>query len=471
LIANSTRKKAFALTPPNPTSEPHNQSTQWLESYLQALKSPDDKQDTHNKKSTMQQLYQLPLGQLRVLRVTAAPSVSDTKTTMSATRSAAIKFGLRWKKALLKQDEAQQIASAYVLIVEIKPTVHSDTSIDYQHHSHNHNASAMSMSFATKEVIEQLSADAKASGVVLQVFGRQDWLQILATLQTPNELWRLLDYHKAALQKAFVNAELSFASEQTLLSQFMASPAIYTQALTIDNALIKYGIQDEPNSRLVAMSLAQRNKAATTKRFYEQMRQASILWYQLSAQMLSESSSARQLPFWQRQLLAESLFSRYELIRTLYQHPSRSMEQQQTGYVVHQHSYENLGQHYVLIFYGQQSGGKQSREALAPNLATIAKDVSTRLPIAELHHVIVLGIEFIVEAADTFIDIDLFIQPVTAMSEKERQLTRQLQRLHNQQQRTQKGDATDDKSDVDKSKKPLPTIHLSLNIPASKKQS
>ncbi|WP_300312002.1 hypothetical protein [uncultured Psychrobacter sp.] len=463
------------MTPPSHTSEPHNQSTQWLESYLQALKSPDDKQDTHNKKSTMQQLYQLPLGQLRVLRVTAAPSVSDTKTTMSDTRSAAIKFGLRWKKALLKQDEAQQIASAYVLIVEIKPTVNSDTSIDHQHrshnHNHNHNASSMSMSFATKEVIEQQSADAKASGVVLQVFGRQDWLQILATLQTPNELWRLLDYHKAALQKAFVNAEPSFASEQTLLSQFMASPAIYTQALTIDNALIKYGIQDEPNSRLVAMSLAQRNKAATTKRFHEQMRQASILWYQLSAQMLSESSSARQLPFWQRQLLAESLFSRYELIRTLYQHPSRSMEQQQTGYVVHQHSYENLGQHYVLIFYGQQSGGKQSREALAPNLATIAKDVSTRLPIAELHHVIVLGIEFIVEAADTFIDIDLFIQPVTAMSEKERQLTRQLQRLHNQQQRTQKSDATDDKSDVNKSKKPLPTMHLSLNIPASKKQS
>ena len=458
------------MTPPNPTSEPHNQLTQWLESYLQALKSPDDKQDTHNKKCTMQQLYQLPLGQLRVLRVTAAPSVSDTKTTISATRSAAIKFGLRWKKALLKQDEAQQIASAYVLIVEIKPTVNSDTSIDHQHHNHNHNASAMSMSFATKEVIEQLSADAKASGVVLQVFGRQDWLQILATLQTPNELWRLLDYHKAALQKAFVNAKPSFASEQTLLSQFMASPAIYTQALTIDNALIKYGIQDEPNSRLVAMSLAQRNKAATTKRFYEQMRQASILWYQLSAQMLSESSSARQLPFWQRQLLAESLFSRYELIRTLYQHPSRSMEQQQTGYVVHQHSYENLGQHYVLIFYGQQSDGKQSREALAPNLATIAKDVSTRLPIAELHHIIVLGIEFIVEAADTFIDIDLFIQPVTAMSEKERQLTRQLQRLHNQQQRTQKSDATDNKSDVDKSKKPLPAIHLSLNIPASKKK-
>ena len=463
------------MTPPSHTSEPHNQLTQWLESYLQTPTSPDDKQDTHNKKSTMQQLYQLPLGQLRVLRVTAAPSVSDTKTTISATRSAAIKFGLRWKKALLKQDEAQQIASAYVLMVEIKPTINSDTSIDHQHrshnHNHNHNASSMSMSFATKEVIEHLSADAKASGVVLQVFGRQDWLQILATLQTPNELWRLLDYHKAALQKAFVNAESSFASEQTLLSQFMASPAIYTQALTIDNALIKYGIQDEPNSRLVAMSLAQRNKAATTKRFHEQMRQASILWYQLSAQMLSESSSARQLPFWQRQLLAESLFSRYELIRTLYQHPSRSMEQQQTGYVVHQHSYENLGQHYVLIFYGQQSGGKQSREALAPNLATIAKDVSTRLPIAELHHIIVLGIEFIVEAADTFIDIDLFIQPVTAMSEKERQLTRQLQRLHNQQQRTQKSDATDDKSDVDKSKKPLPTMHLSLNIPASKKQS
>ena len=88
-----------------------------------------------------------------------------------------------------------------------------------------------------------------------------------------------------------------------------------------------------------------------------------------------------------------------------------------------------LGRHYVLIFYGQDLEGQNSKARIQPNLAKIALDVATRLPIAELHHVIVLGIDFIAEAGDTFIDIDLWIQPVDKMTQRERQLTKQLQQL------------------------------------------
>ena len=126
------------------------------------------------------------------------------------------------------------------------------------------------------------------------------------------------------------------------------------------------------------------------------------------------------------------MFSRHELIRTLYQHPKQGQQLQQTGYVVHQHSYERLGRHYVLIFYGQDEKGSHGKLAIRPNLAKIALDVATRLPMAELHHVIVLGIDFIIEADDTFIDIDLWIQPVDAMTQRERQLTKQLQQLKRQ---------------------------------------
>ncbi|MGM8872562.1 hypothetical protein ACS8E3_12850 [Psychrobacter sp. 2Y5] len=467
------------MTPPNPTPELHNQLTLWLDSYLQVQKAPADEQSAHNKKSTTQQLYQLPLGQLRVLRVVLAPLVdntkNNTKTDIDAIRSAAIRFALRWKKRLLKQDKNNQINSAYVLILERRPAVDSDNLVQTPDDSHR--LSAEMTSADTQHAIEYQSADANDSGIGLQVFDQQVWQMVLDTLQTPNDLWRLLRYHQAELQQSLSSTQLSstqidstkpsFNFELSVLNQFMDSPAIYAQALTIDNALIKYGIQDAPNNTLVAMSLAQRNNEKTTKRIYEQMRQTSLLWHQLSAQMLSESLTAAQLPLWQRQLLSESLFSRHELIRTLYQHPSRSIEQQQAGYVVHQHSYESLGRHYVLIFYGRQQDGKQSRKTIAPNLATIAKDVSTRLPIAELHHVIVLGVEFMVEGVDTFIDIDLFIQPVTAMSEKERQLTRQLQRL-NSQQHNQKHDGKANKVGLNKNSKPLPTITLSFNIPATK---
>jgi hypothetical protein len=136
--------------------------------------------------------------------------------------------------------------------------------------------------------------------------------------------------------------------------------------------------------------------------------------------------------YWQQQLLDESLFSRHELVRTLYRHPKQASALQQSGYVVHHHSYECLGRHYVLIFYGQDRAGKHSKAVIKPNLHHIAQDVATRLPLAELHHIVILGIEFITELSDTFIDIDLWIQPVKAMTQKERQLTQQLQRLQQQ---------------------------------------
>ena len=183
--------------------------------------------------------------------------------------------------------------------------------------------------------------------------------------------------------------------------------------------------------------------------YQQHLAQAAVLWSQLSVQMLetvcknsglikqktsSDKCTEADFSHWQRQIVDESLFSRHELIRTLYKHPKQAQQLQQQGYVVHQHSYECLGRHYVLIFYGQDAEGKHGKSAIRPNLAKIALDVATRLPIAELHHVIVLGIDFIIEAEDAFMDIDLWIQPVNAMTQRERQLTKKIQQLQQNNQ-------------------------------------
>ena len=450
-----------------------SQSVAWLNNYLLVDESQVNGHNIKqkpNEKPTAQYSYQLPLGQLKVLKINAALSSSVSKTDIEATRLTAIKFALRWKKRLLKLNSNEQIDCAYVLVLDIKASENGEKLANG-----NSNNSPLRHSFGAQYAIDNLASntdkEADESDSILQMFSWQDWQSILATLLTPSELWRLLQYHKAALQQSFVSGQATFDSEQALVTQFMNSAALYTQAISIDNALIKYGIQDEPNRSLVAMSLAQKHGGTEIENYHQQMRQASILWAQLSAQMLSESQSAAQLSLWQRQLLDESLFSRHQLIRTLYQHPSRGIEKQQTGYVIHQHSYESLGRHYVLIFYGQQQQGKQSRMAIAPNLETIAKDVATRLPMAELHHIIVLGIEFIVEATDTFIDIDFFIQPVTAMSAKERQLTKQLQRLNQQQSEKPKTDNVANKQQQESQSKELPRLQLSLTIPANKNKS
>ncbi|MES1965887.1 hypothetical protein M0N77_11245 [Psychrobacter sp. AH5] len=439
-----------------------SQPEAWLNTYLLEDESSDNERINSYR-------YHLPLGQLNVLKINAILASSDSNTDIEATRLAAIKFSLRWQKKLIEQHSNKQ-ASVYVLALNIRLLVNSENLTNTKS-----NDLPLQHSFGAQYAIDHLASsndkNADKSSSILSVFSWQDWQSVLATVLTPGELWRLLQYHKAALQQSFISGQAGFDSEQQLVNKFMNSADLYTQAIRIDNALIKYAIQDEPNRSLVTMSLAQKHGAVETESYHQQMQQAAMLWAQISGQMLLESQSTAQLSLWQRQLLDESLFSRHQLIHTLYQHPSRPSEEQQTGYVIHQHSYESLGRHYVLIFYGQQRQGKHSRMAIAPNLETIAKDVATRLPIAELHHIIVLGIEFIVEGSETFIDIDLFIQPVTAMSEKERQLTRQLQRL-NQQNNGKLKDNNSVKKQQSKSRKTdLPSVQLSLTIAANKSES
>lgn len=412
---------------------------EWLNTYLQSDESKNKHREIDHKsnsKTTTQYLYCLPLCQLRVLKINSGLLASDTKTALEATRSAAIKFALRWKKNCLKEDRAQQVESVYILVLDITP---SDMSKGLMSEDNQDSRLAAVQSFGAQYAIKNLATDANDTGAWLQVFSWQDWQTIVATLQSPSDLSRLLQYHQVALERSSIHAKPEFDSELDLLAQFMRSSVLYAHALSIDNALIKYGVQDKPNKSLVSMSVSQNEEGNKAKAYHEQMRRTAVLWAQLSKQMLSESatqsrlsqtqSSKAQLKLWQQILLGESLFSRHELIRTLYQHPDSSAESKQSGYVVHQHSYEHLGRHYVFIFYGQTVESNQSRVAIAPNLATIAKDVSSRLPIAELHQVIVLGIAFVENKKDTFIDIDLFIQPVTAMSVRERKLTQQLQRL------------------------------------------
>jgi hypothetical protein len=131
----------------------------------------------------------------------------------------------------------------------------------------------------------------------------------------------------------------------------------------------------------------------------------------------------------------------------------------ETGYVIHQHSYTSLGRHYVMIFYGKGKDTAQSRAAIQPRLQAIAQDVALRLPLVELHHIVVLGIEFVLESDETYLDIDAWIQPVEAMTQKERQLTKQLQRLNQQNKiQVQNNQTISDNQST--------RMQLNLNVPA-----
>ncbi len=422
-------------------------------------------------------LYKLPAGELRVLEVTLYLPITSNASEIEAARLSIIKSAIIRQKRCLQLDENNNAVTREVLILDIQLVSDSVLNADNSIEKDNALADMNSIvhSFGAHYFMENLELDVIENAHMLQVFSWQDWGSVITAVQTPSDLWRFLNFHLANLKQSLISVIASFESEQALVSQFMNSNALFSQAITVDNALIKNGLQGEPNPALVAMSLAQKHKNISAQQAYQQHRQkAATLWSQLSRQMLELATdesvmddvqgASQQSIQWLQQLLDESLFSRHELTRTIYKHLEQSPSIREAGYVIHQHSYESLGRHYVMIFYGQGVSTQQSRIAIKPNLQTIAQDVATRLPLAELHHVIVLGIKFVQKDNDTYIDMDVWIQPVNAMTQKERQLTKQLQRLNQQHTKQVQKKQT---GFTDESTK----MQLSLTIPARKNKS
>ena len=402
---------------------------------IQALEAP------HKIQYQAQKLaYHLPLGELQLSELVVYLPEGMLAADIESVRKTAIKSVLAWHKGYLSGQKADMVHVIEVLVFDIqfKSDIEETSHVADKDNRHG-KYKRLKHDFPARYFMEDLIIDMSDNGQLLQIFGWHDWQSILTALHTPCELWRFLRYRLEQLQQSAISHVPSFESEEALINKFLNSSTLFTQAIAIDNALIKYGMQDAPNAALIAMALAQKNHSPTSQMYQQHMQQAAILWSQLNSQMIttvSEKFIARksreqqtELSHWQQQILDESLFSRHELVRILYRHPKQQQSLQQQGYVVHQHSYECLGRHYVLIFYGQDAEGQHSKKAIQPNLAKIALDVATRLPIAELHHVIVLGIDFIIEAEGSFMDIDLWIQPVDAMSQRERQLSKQIQRL------------------------------------------
>ena len=402
---------------------------------IQALEAP------HKIQYQAQKLaYHLPLGELQLSELVVYLPEGMLAADIESVRKTAIKSVLAWHKGYLSGQKADMVHAIEVLVFDIqfKSDIEESSHVADKDNRHG-KYKRLKHDFPARYFMEDLIIDMSDNGQLLQIFGWHDWQSILTALHTPCELWRFLRYRLEQLQQSAISHVPSFESEEALINKFLNSSTLFTQAIAIDNALIKYGMQDAPNAALIAMALAQKNHSPTSQMYQQHMQQAAILWSQLNSQMIttvSEKFIAKksreqqtELSHWQQQILDESLFSRHELVRTLYRHPKQQQSLQQQGYVVHQHSYERLGRHYVLIFYGQDAEGQHSKKAIQPNLAKIALDVATRLPIAELHHVIVLGIDFIIEAEGSFMDIDLWIQPVDAMSQRERQLSKQIQRL------------------------------------------
>ena len=400
------------------------------------------------------QQYTLPEGMLVVLSMTLHAPVMMSRDAVMRARQAALKAALSWHKQQVGQQDKDG-AQRYVLSLDIQEDEAGVPPSERGHLLHH---------FGARYFIEELVIDSEQQVPLLQVFGWQDWQSILTRLPSPADIWQFLCYHDTVLRAAMLGEDTGksadFDNELALLEDFLRSPELLASAAAIDNALIECGIADAPNAALQGMQtqLAQPDTQET-------LAQAAALWHTLCQQHTepliddtADEASIAQAEISRQVLLDESLFSRHELVRTLYKHAEQTPELQRVGYVIHQHSYTRLGRHYMLIFYGQNAQTQHNRDTIVPNLASIAEDVAVRLPLDSLSQVVVMGIDFITEGEDTFVDMDVWVQPVAALSQNERRMAQKIKQLNAQVQQASQSTAGLDDDE-------LPTIQVHYSIP------
>ena len=293
--------------------------------------------------------YQLPLGQLQLLNLSIYLPEDIVAGHIENVRKTAIESISAWRNDYLTRYKDKIEATTYAVVFDIQfRNIYQNTS------------KRVKNNLISNAFIDSLSSEIHASELPLQLFGWHDWQLILRALHTPCELWRFLQYRLGQWQHTDNSRIDSLKSEEAMIAGFLNNPAVFAQAIAIDNALIKYKMQDKPNSALIAMALAQKSQSTTSQMYQQRMAQAAVLWSQMISQMLKRYSdngqkknkqdfSAINLAYLQQQILDESLFSRHELIGTLYKYPKQQQQLREQGYVVHHHSYESLGRHYMLI--------------------------------------------------------------------------------------------------------------------------
>src|SRR5699024_5877211 len=223
--------------------------------------------------------YQLPLGQLQLLNLSIYLPEDIVAGHIENVRKTAIESLAAWRNDYLTRYKDKIEATTYAAVFDIQfRNIYQNTS------------KRVKNNLISNAFIDSLSSEIHASELPLQVFGWHDWQLILRALHTPCELWRFLQYRLEQTQYISSSHVSNLKTEEAMIADFLHDPAVFTQAIAIDNALIKYKMQDKPNSALIAMALAQKSQSTTSQMYQQHMAQTAVLWSQMISQMLKRYS-------------------------------------------------------------------------------------------------------------------------------------------------------------------------------------
>ena len=264
---------------------------------------------------------------------------------------------------------------------------------------------------------------------VLQVFSYQNFTEILKQLVTPSDLTAFLDFHRGKL-----TGFEAFQDESTLLVQFLQSPDFHQRAIKVQEQLVSHDLIAQIEPRL--LKAAEPEQAEFAKALMAEIQKNTRMWYQLFNSLVRERYDAgTPLPKEQVDILVdESMYTYACLVEKILAHRTSDQDSRWSGYVRHEHSYNDFGRHYLMVFYAQDDSSSLSADKVRAGHQDLLFELNAQMQQPVMQDLFLIGVDVrpCEDSVNTEVHLDAFHQHGSLIDANTQRLYEQLAELRAQ---------------------------------------
>ncbi|MDN5898143.1 MAG: hypothetical protein L0H35_05740, partial [Psychrobacter sp.] len=261
---------------------------------------------------------------------------------------------------------------------------------------------------------------------VLQIFSRQNFIEIIEQLVTPSDLTAFLAFHRRQL-----TGFETFQDESTLLIQFLQSPDFHQRAIRVQEQLIDNELIDQIELRL--LKAAEPDQAVLAKALMAEIQKNTRMWYKLFNSLIKSYYEAGQpLPKVQVDILVdESMYTYACLVEKILAYKTMDQDSRWNGYVCHEHSYNVFGRHYLMVFYAQDENSPLSTDKVRASHQDLLLELNAQMQDPVMDDLFLIGVEFrpCDDSVNTEVHLDAFYQNGSLIDVNTQRLYEQLAQL------------------------------------------
>lgn len=229
--------------------------------------------------------------------------------------------------------------------------------------------------------------DLDDEATILQAFSWQDWHALLEHLPSASDLLAFLKYHRQALVGL-----TPFESAAQLAKTFLHDPVYFQRAWQVEKQLQK---QDFMVRVSPPIKESVYKKQDSIDALVARQQAVAPLWVKAVERMVARQQAAElPVPWWVvQQLLLQSGYTRMNIIETVLAFKGATFGQKQEGSVSHEHSYHRLGQHFVVVIYGQHPDSDLHAQRIYETHKSILQNIDEQLSGVAVQDLFLLGFD------------------------------------------------------------------------------